>query len=103
MEGEWNRKEKLASAIIGSIATIFLVSVLVTPISGNLAKAWWNAAIAFNGFAFALSPKVLFEKVSLKNLKENSWVVFGASAVLLLLGEVFMVFAGICWLLGRTG
>lgn len=99
MEQEWSRKEKLASAIIGSIATVFLIIVVTGVDSANVVEASRNGGVAFVGYALALSPKILFEKVSLRWLKESNLPLFGASALFMLVGQVLLAFSYVYWFL----
>jgi hypothetical protein len=82
MEINWSHREKRASAIIGGISAVFLAASFFGPILDVPSKFFLFIGVALNGFALAISPHVLFERVSVKGFKLRGPMLFGSSAVL---------------------
>jgi len=101
METNWSPREKRASAIIGGISSVFLAFAFFGPIIDVPSKFFIFIGIALNGFALAISPHVLFERVSFKGFKLRGPLLFGSSAVLAICGITCFLLSLWYWLIGR--
>lgn len=102
MDTNWSHREKRASAIIGGISSVFLSVAFFGPIIDVPSKFFIFIGVAFNGFALAISPQVLFERVSLKGLKLRGPLLFGSPAVLAICGNTCFLLSFWYWLIGQT-
>jgi hypothetical protein len=101
MTPTWTSRERSASAIVGAFGAAFLALAIVAPPPEY--TPLFRLGIAFNGFALALSPHVLFEGVSLDGLKLRGPYLFGASAVLEFLSLWCLIVALLYWLTTEPG
>lgn len=91
-------KERRAASIVGSLATIFFVVAILNYESGDLVFSYWCMGIALGGYALALSPHVLFERVSLDGFRMRGPMMYGSSAAFALLGNACFILAIFAWL-----
>ncbi len=102
MEKNWTYGEKRASVIIGGLSSVFLAVAFFGSIIDVPSKFFLFIGLALNGFALAISPHVLFERVSVKGFKMRGPLLFGSSAVLAICGNTCFLLSFWYWLIGRT-
>jgi hypothetical protein len=102
METNWSHREKLASAIMGGISSVFLAVAFISPIIDVPSKFFIFIGLGLNDFALAISPHVLFERVSVNGFKLRGPLLFGSSAVLAISGNTCFLLSLWYWLIGRT-
>lgn len=99
MTSNWPCRERLASAIVGAIAAAFLACGVAASSTEYAAYYFWG--VALSGFSLALSPHLLFERVSIEGFKVRGPVFYGGSAILALLASVCFVTALLVWASSR--
>jgi hypothetical protein len=98
---KWTHREKIASAVIGGISTIFLVAAIYVFKAPFPISTFLDLGLSLNGFAVALSPQILFEHVPIKSLKSRDPVFFGGAAVLYITGDACLLIAAWFWFLEK--
>jgi hypothetical protein len=94
----WTRKEKVASTILGSIATIYLMFSVFGPSSNITYFLFFYMGVASNAFALTFSPHILFEKVSMQGFKIRGPIMYGTSALLGITGNICLIYGAFLWL-----
>jgi hypothetical protein len=98
MTAPWSRREAVATIVAGGIAALFLRSALAAT---DAASAFWNLGGASSFVALALSPQVLFERISVERLKIHGPMFFGSAAFACIVALACEALAVIIWAVHR--
>jgi hypothetical protein len=99
MKFKWTHRERVASAIVGSVSTVLLVATVFTFNTPFMRSIFFNLGVSLNGFALALVPKILLKKIPLKTLKSQRPGFFKGSLFLHITGDACFLIAGWFWFL----
>lgn len=87
-----DRKERTSSAVFGVIATFLILLIIFNSSEMTDSSLYSTLGIALNAYALALSPSILFKRVSVKNMFSDNLALYGGAAILSFLGTIFLIF-----------
>ncbi len=98
VESTFSRKELMASFVLATLATVTAWSAVRGGDDGHAAGALAQLGGALAALAVALTPKLLFERVSLASLRERPPITSWTAVVLSIFSTACLVLAAFEWL-----
>ncbi len=92
------KKENICSLLFGVIATFTILLVILEAVGKSYYSLFFALGMAFNAYALALSPQVLFEKITFRDIGLRNIVFYGGSAVLVVIGNLFFLLSVTIWI-----